>query len=126
MEVGGTHLKTISSGTFQIFSKISKISVLIIHDSSFSGKSVPWTLILRFFVRLIFICICIVLRSPNKNTILHAGQKIGKKLGVLRAFATYKMTITMTFGDFFRLISIFICIAWRSPNKNTFWHMGQK
>ena len=87
-------------GLFRFFSKISQISVLIIHDSSFSGKSVPWTWILRFFFRLIFIFICIVWRSPNKNTILHAGQKIGKKLGVLRAFATYKMTITMTSGDF--------------------------
>ena len=35
--------------TIQIKIKISQISVLIIQDSSFSGKLVPWTWILRFF-----------------------------------------------------------------------------
>ena len=38
-----TQKKQFLVGLFRFFSKISQISVLIIHDSSFSGKSVPWT-----------------------------------------------------------------------------------
>ena len=34
-----------------------------------------WVWILRYFIRFISIFICIVWRSPNKNTILHEGQK---------------------------------------------------
>ena len=73
------------------------------------AKLWPWTGILIFCFRLIFICICIVWRSPDKNTIMHAGQKIGQKLGVLRAFATYKMTITITFWDLFCFVFL-VCL----------------
>ena len=86
---------------FSFFSSnIFQISVLMIQDSSFAWNLGPWPWIIIFFFRFIFIFIFIVWRSPNKNTILHAGQKIGKKLGDLRAFATYILTITISFGDF--------------------------
>ena len=89
---------------FIFFSNIFQISVLMIQNSNFAWKLGLWTWILIFFFRLIFICISIVWRSLNKNTILHAAQKKGQKSGVLRAFETYKMPKTRTYCDFFKFL----------------------